>query len=144
VARRAEVVAASGSVHYALHAVRRQLRARSHAGSVDYFRRTFVRDYVTGESIRGKRCLAPCPHIFGNNASEHQFWVHVTSTIAQDKSAHEKLAAAAVSTSSKKYKPRGDYSKDDYDLVTLIIRLGGTKLLFAFSPVPFEAVSLFI
>jgi hypothetical protein len=45
---------------------------------------------------------------------------------------------------SKKYKPRGDYSKDDYDLVTLIIRLGGTKLLFAFSPVPFEAASLFI
>jgi hypothetical protein len=55
VAKRAEVVAASGNAHFALHAFRRELRARPHAGSVDYFRVTFVRDYVTGESIRGKR-----------------------------------------------------------------------------------------
>jgi len=87
VARRAVVVAANGNLHFALHAVRRALRARPHAGSDNYFRRTFVRDFVPGESIGGKRCLGRCTHSWGVNASEHQVWVHVTSANPQEKSA---------------------------------------------------------
>ena len=101
VAKRAEVVAASGNAHFALHALRRELRARSHAGDSDHFRRRFVRDYVTGESIRGKRCLTPCTHIYGANASEHQVWVHTTSANSQEKSAHEKSAATAAATNPR-------------------------------------------
>jgi hypothetical protein len=51
IAKRAGVLRV-GNVHFVLHAFRRELRARLHAGSVSYyFRRTFVS--IGGKSVSG-------------------------------------------------------------------------------------------